>query len=82
MKVINERYCKGCSLCIEICPTNVFDEGDKISELGYVVPNVTRYESCIDLKKMREGRKPTCELCLLSCPDQAITETLYGENDE
>ncbi len=23
--VVNERYCKGCHICVEFCPTSVFE---------------------------------------------------------
>jgi 2-oxoglutarate ferredoxin oxidoreductase subunit delta len=23
--VVNEEWCKGCNVCVEFCPTNVFD---------------------------------------------------------
>ena len=26
--VVNERYCKGCHICVEFCPTSVFEMQD------------------------------------------------------
>lgn len=39
--IINQEWCKGCGICIELCPVNVleFNEADKSS--------VARPEDCI-----------------------------------
>jgi len=67
---INPKYCKGCNICIYICPKGCYSKGDDISELGYTVPKVSAGEKCFN-----RGRtsKMICELCVLSCPDQAIS---------
>lgn len=77
--MINKKYCKGCQICIEVCPKNVFSDGSEISEMGYSIPDISNYEECIDFKRIRKKKKPICELCILTCPDQAITEDLYGD---
>jgi 2-oxoglutarate ferredoxin oxidoreductase subunit delta len=35
-----ERYCKGCSICVEFCPTNVL-------EMDAFVVKVAKPEACI-----------------------------------
>lgn len=59
--IINERYCKGCEICVEICPKRVFEMSKELSERGYHIPKPIRQKECI-----------TCHQCELYCPDQAI----------
>lgn len=67
---INETYCKGCNICVYICPKCVFLKGKKLSDIGYFIPSVSAPEKCFNFGK-KSGRM-SCELCILSCPDQAI----------
>ncbi len=63
MKIdINENYCKGCDICIFVCPRNVFIKSDKLNKKGVYLPIVDDSEKCT-----------YCQLCILQCPDQAIT---------
>jgi len=63
MKIeINENYCKGCDICIFICPRKVFVKSDKLNKKG-IYPPIPKYvENCTK-----------CNLCVLQCPDQAIS---------
>jgi 2-oxoglutarate ferredoxin oxidoreductase subunit delta len=58
---INENYCKGCEICIEFCPTNVFTTSDKLNRKGYYLPLIVDMEACTG-----------CRLCDLMCPEFAI----------
>ncbi len=58
---INENLCKGCDICIEFCPTDVFDKSDKLNRRGYYLPVVARVEDCTG-----------CRICDLMCPEMAI----------
>lgn len=69
---INKDYCKGCSLCIYICPKKCYEEGEELRERSYAVPIITRQEDCIDDKQLKQGKKKICELCILICPEHAI----------
>jgi 2-oxoglutarate ferredoxin oxidoreductase subunit delta len=69
---INVEYCKGCNLCVIICPANVYKEGDEPSPKGYFIPKIVNPEKCIDCKR-NQNEKKKCELCILVCPDQAIS---------
>ncbi|MCX8173661.1 MAG: ferredoxin family protein [Thermoplasmata archaeon] len=73
---INPDYCKGCHLCVHVCPKKVYSKSEKISKRGAVLPAVDHPEQCVNAKKST-GEKLSCELCVLSCPDQAIK--LVGE---
>lgn len=68
--VINVDYCKGCNICTYICPKSVYAKSHNISERGYFVPVVAAPEKCFN--HSRTG-KMICELCVLSCPEQAIS---------
>ena len=63
MKIeINENYCKGCGICIFVCPKDVLVKSDKLNKKG-IYPAQPKYpENCIK-----------CQLCVLQCPDQAIS---------
>ena len=35
---IDEKICKGCSLCVNICPNDVFQMRSRVNDKGYVIP--------------------------------------------
>lgn len=63
MKIeINPNLCKGCKICIDVCIKGVYDISIKTNPKGVYIPFPSHIELCND-----------CEMCMLSCPDQAIT---------
>ena len=73
MIAINDDLCKGCNICIEFCPLDVFEGSDKLNRKGYYVPIVARADDCNE-----------CSICDLLCPDMAIIlikESKPGAND-
>lgn len=58
---VNKNYCKGCEICVENCPVNVFEMSEKITDSGYHYAVPQNVEDCID-----------CKQCELMCPDFAI----------
>jgi len=68
--VIDPKLCKGCNICVYICPKKCYSKGAEISEMGYFDAVASSTEKCYNHN--REG-KLICELCVLSCPDQAIS---------
>ncbi len=58
---VHEQSCRGCELCIDICPTKVF-ELDSDKRLCVV----KHAEDCI-----------ACLSCAYICPSNAITHTEY-----
>ncbi len=58
---IDQDYCKGCDICIELCPTAVFIKSEGINEKGYYVPLVDKLENCTN-----------CKICELICPEMAV----------
>lgn len=59
---IDEKLCKGCYYCIEMCPKNVLGKSNELSMKGYIIARVERPEDCI-----------LCRTCERICPDFAIS---------
>lgn len=59
---VDEQFCKGCYLCIEVCPQKVWGPGQRRSRAGYSMPRVLDLKSCA-----------VCFLCEMTCPDLALT---------
>ncbi|MBI5359440.1 MAG: ferredoxin family protein [Planctomycetes bacterium] len=60
---INRNWCKGCEVCVAVCPKKVFAAGKKVSARGYFCPDIDG-EKCAG-----------CMQCVLLCPDVAIKVT-------
>lgn len=58
---IDNKFCKGCNLCIEVCPRDVLSVSEERGDAGFLVPEATKAEACT-----------RCMLCELICPDFAI----------
>jgi 2-oxoglutarate ferredoxin oxidoreductase subunit delta len=54
--------CKGCGLCVAVCPKKVLEISDKVNTKGYFPVYQARAEDCIH-----------CSTCCIMCPDVAIT---------
>ncbi|MEK7449069.1 MAG: 4Fe-4S binding protein [Planctomycetota bacterium] len=57
----NQNWCKGCEICVKICPKNVFEMQKDPGPKGYFIALVEHPELCIG-----------CLECELHCPDLAI----------
>jgi 2-oxoglutarate ferredoxin oxidoreductase subunit delta len=66
---IDEERCKGCALCVDVCPKDVLEMAEDISPKGYFPAYQARPEDCI-----------FCATCCRMCPDVAITITELAEN--
>jgi len=58
---INARYCKGCLICVEVCPKRAIRSCGAINSRGYVLPEEDDMRRCT-----------ACGLCETVCPDFAI----------
>ncbi len=58
---VDKEKCKGCGLCVSVCPKKVLKQGDKINTKGYNY-TIQFKEGCIG-----------CKMCAEMCPDVAIT---------
>lgn len=54
--------CKGCSLCVEACPTQVIGLADEVNAKGYNYAYMVNPEACTG-----------CSNCAMVCPDSCIT---------
>ena len=58
-----EDRCKGCSLCMTVCPKEIITMSSRFNKSGYKVVEVTdeNLNTCT-----------SCAACALICPDYAI----------
>jgi 2-oxoglutarate ferredoxin oxidoreductase subunit delta len=61
---IDEDRCKGCGLCVEVCPKNVLEISGRVNAKGYFPACQARPEDCV-----------FCGTCFIMCPDVAISIT-------
>ena len=61
--IIDENRCKGCELCVSVCPKGVIEIADYFTTRGY------RPAALADPDGLCTG----CLLCSTICPDAAIT---------
>lgn len=60
--IFDEERCKGCGLCVEVCPKKIITISSKrINSKGYHPATVTQMDKCIG-----------CAFCGMMCPDVAI----------
>ncbi|KAA0258015.1 4Fe-4S dicluster domain-containing protein [Deferribacter autotrophicus] len=60
--IIDIEKCKGCGLCITVCPKEILSYSGKFNTSGY------NYVTCID-----ENKCIACKSCALICPDVVFT---------
>ena len=59
----NEDICKGCGLCVEVCPKKILKIDEKrLNSKGYNPAVMTDLAACI-----------ACAFCAKMCPDCVIT---------
>jgi 2-oxoglutarate ferredoxin oxidoreductase subunit delta len=58
---VRRENCKGCSFCVDFCPTHCLEFGKGFNQKGYHYPDLARPDECTG-----------CDLCGLYCPDFAI----------
>ncbi len=60
---VDERFCKGCSLCVSVCPSGCIAlDPEKLTQKGYHPAMLTDESACSG-----------CASCAVMCPDVAIT---------
>ncbi|MEW6359606.1 MAG: 4Fe-4S binding protein [Planctomycetota bacterium] len=58
---ISVKFCKGCGLCVEVCPKDCLGMSEVLSESGVTPAVVTDESKCT-----------ACGNCAAICPDAAI----------
>jgi 2-oxoglutarate ferredoxin oxidoreductase subunit delta len=58
---IAEDLCKGCRLCVVVCPEDVLEMTDELNDKGWPVVTLAR-SGCTG-----------CQMCARSCPDGVFT---------
>jgi len=61
MVQINKDACKGCGICIAMCPVKILEFSDDLNKRGVHFPEVTDEAKCT-----------RCENCMIYCPDFAM----------
>lgn len=57
-----DERCKGCGLCIEVCPKKIIRQSsERLNSKGYYPAEVVEMEKCIG-----------CAFCAVICPDCVI----------
>ncbi len=64
--VLNTRYCKGCEICVEVCPKDVLRMAVAMDRWEGTVVEIVNIDACTG-----------CMLCENQCPDFAIE--VYAE---
>ncbi|MDY6985186.1 MAG: 4Fe-4S dicluster domain-containing protein [Candidatus Thermoplasmatota archaeon] len=57
----NRLWCKGCRICLNVCPREVFELEDTVDRDGYQRIRIAEEERCSG-----------CMLCAFLCPDIAL----------
>ncbi len=65
---IDKDRCKGCGLCVEVCPKDVLEISNEVNTKGYFPAYQARPDDCI-----------LCARCCTMCPDVAISITETAE---
>lgn len=58
---INKERCKGCRLCVSVCPQKILSPSAASNRLGIYVVEVKKRGECLG-----------CARCAIICPDVAI----------
>ena len=59
--VFNRERCKGCGLCVEVCPKKIIVMSDVFNSKGYLAAVCRDETVCVG-----------CTLCARACPDVVI----------
>jgi 2-oxoglutarate ferredoxin oxidoreductase subunit delta len=61
--IFNENQCKGCELCVSVCPKKILKlDTSRVNIRGYFPSTIYNPEECIG-----------CANCAKMCPDSVIT---------
>ena len=70
MVFIDREACKGCGICIALCPADVLAFSETLNRRGVAYPEIVAAEGCT-----------SCRNCMVYCPDFAVVVTDDSEQD-
>jgi len=73
---INRETCKGCGLCVTVCPKEQIEISGRLNTKGYYPAEFKEADIADPAKTKCTG----CALCAISCPDVAIE--VYRQDKE
>jgi 2-oxoglutarate ferredoxin oxidoreductase subunit delta len=65
---IDKELCKGCGLCITVCPKKQIEISDRLNKKGYYPASFKE----ADVQDPKKVKCTGCTLCAVICPDIAI----------
>lgn len=68
---VDKACCKGCGICINVCPKKVFAMSKGRNKYGTNLPEAKLPQACVG-----------CRLCEKMCPDGAIDVKKEDKKDE
>ena len=66
--LVDEDRCKGCGLCVAVCPKHVIELSGRFTPRGYHPAALITFSNA-----QPQERCTGCMLCSTICPDAAIT---------
>lgn len=66
---VDRNLCKGCGICVTVCPKNALELSSDIGPSGYRYP-------------VLKGECIGCRTCMFYCPDFAITVVCSEGGDD
>ncbi len=60
--IVDKNRCKGCGLCVSVCPKNALELSNEVNAKGYFPVFQARPEDCV-----------LCATCCVMCPDVALS---------
>ncbi len=66
---IDRELCKGCGLCITVCPKKQIEISDSLNAKGYYP---AKFKEETDSPGSKDSKCTGCAMCAITCPDVAI----------
>ncbi len=67
---VNEEWCKGCGLCVAVCPRHAMALSEHMNDRGFHPAHLEHPEDCTG-----------CAQCATMCPDACLRITREGSAD-